>query len=59
MITVIVSMIVSAATTAGLYYVLHRANPTATQVVIDSAVSQAKMDVATAEAAVVAEVKKV
>lgn len=47
MITIIVSMITSAATTLFLYWYLHRANPTATQVVIDSAVNQVKEDVST------------
>lgn len=45
MITIIVSMITSGLTTAFLYWYLHRANPTATQVVIDSAVDQIKTDV--------------
>lgn len=47
MITILVSMITSAATTSFLYWYLHRANPTATQVVIDSAVNQVKEDVTT------------
>lgn len=53
MITIIVSLITSAATTAFLYYILHRANPTATQVLVDSTVTQAKADVKTAETEVV------
>lgn len=44
MITITVSALVSAATTAVIYWYLHRANPTATQVVIDSAVDQIKED---------------
>lgn len=44
MITILVSAIVSAATTAVIYWYLHRANPTATQVVLDSAVDQIKAD---------------
>lgn len=63
MITIIVSLIVSAATTMGLYYILHRANPTATQTALDSVVTKAETDVkavaSDAEAAVVTEVKKV
>lgn len=63
MITVFVSIAVSLATTAALYYVLHRANPAATQAVLDSAVKQAKVDVSSvgSEAlnAAEAEVKKI
>lgn len=44
MITILVSAFVSAATTAVIYWYLHRANPTATQVVIDSGVDQLKKD---------------
>jgi hypothetical protein len=50
MITVVVSFIVSLGTTAGLYYILHRAAPAATQTAIASVATQAKADV-TAEVA--------
>lgn len=44
MITILVSVLVSYATTAVIYWYLHRANSTATQVVVDSAVAQIKED---------------
>lgn len=56
MITIIVSIITSLITTAGLYYVLHKANPTATQAAIDSAKTEVTSGVGAEVAKVEADV---
>lgn len=47
MITILVSIFTSLATTAAIYWVLHRADSTDTQKAIDATVAQAKTDVGT------------
>lgn len=44
MITILVSAIVSAATTALIYWYLHRANPAVAQAATDAVVDQIKED---------------
>lgn len=62
MITIIVSIATSAIVTAGLYWLLHRANPTVAQQAIDAvkteAVNEVKAAETKAQSAVVDEVKK-